>query len=68
MTHPIMLEALAGARHDDYLRAAQGCGVVLTRESRRRRARLTAWLKAQLHHPTAPAGGSNAPCAAWGSR
>jgi hypothetical protein len=56
MTHPIMLEALAGARQADMRRRAdRGCGVVLERESRRRRARLAAWLKGQLR-PTAPAG------------
>jgi hypothetical protein len=66
MTHPIILEALAAARRDDLFRAVdRNRGVVLSRATRRRRTRLTAWLKAQLHHP-APAAGVTAasPCVA----
>ena len=68
MTHPIVLEALAGARRADLLRAAGRRGGVLPPEGRRRRARLAAWLKAQLHHPTPPAGVTNAPRTAWVAR
>jgi len=66
MTHPIVLEALADARRSDLLRAADRA--VLPREARRRRARLASWLKAQLRHPTPPAGVVNAPRSAWAAR
>jgi hypothetical protein len=69
MTHPDITSAVAAAHRADLLRAAgRSTTHVLRQEGGRRRARLASWLKAQLHHPTAPAGVSNAPRAAWGAR
>jgi hypothetical protein len=61
--------ALATAHRDDLLRAAQPWrGTLVCREASRRRVRLASWLKAQLRHPTPPAGVPNAPRAAWNTR
>jgi hypothetical protein len=69
MTHPDITQAVAAAHRADLLRAAaRKTPYVVREEGRRRRARLASWLKAQLHHPTAPAGVPNAPRTAWGSR
>ena len=69
MTHPDITSAVAAAQRADLLRVAgRNSSHVLHQEGRRRRARLASWLKAQLHHPTAPAGVPNAPRAAWGAR
>jgi hypothetical protein len=69
MTHPDITAAVAAAHRADLMRAAQRhTGSVVQREARRKRARLAAWVKAQLHHPTAPAGVPNAPRAAWECR
>jgi hypothetical protein len=69
MTHPDITQAVAAAHRDDLLRLAQRrTSAVVHREGQRRRARLAAWLKGQLHQPTPPAGVPNAPRAAWGAR
>ncbi|HET7530232.1 MAG TPA: hypothetical protein VFJ98_04655 [Mycobacteriales bacterium] len=69
MTHPDITAAVAAAHRADLVRAAQRrTGLVVHREASRRRARLADWLKAQLHHPTAPAGVVNAPRTAWECR
>jgi hypothetical protein len=69
MTHPDITSAVAAAYRADLLRAAaRRTPYVLQQEGHRRRARLASWLKAQLHHPTAPAGVANAPRAAGGAR
>ena len=50
MTHPVILEAVASARVDDLLRAAnRRRGRVVRGEEHRRRHRFAAWLGAQLH-------------------
>ena len=69
MTHPDIAQAVAEAHRADLLRAAgRKTTTVVRREGQRRRARLSSWLKAQLHQPTAPAGVPNAPRAAWTTR
>lgn len=48
MTHPDIAQALATAHREDLLRAAATrTGVVVTRNRRRERGRLVAWLDAQ---------------------
>lgn len=68
MTHPDITAAVAAAHRADLLRAAGfGRPTIVRQEGRRRRARLSSWLKAQLHHPTAPAV-PNVPRAVCGNR
>jgi hypothetical protein len=48
MTHPDIAQAVANARRDDMLRAAdRRTGIVVTRNRRHERRRLVAWLDAQ---------------------
>jgi len=66
MIHADLAQAVAAAQREDMLRSAAHRSAVVVRRGRRRRtARLASWLKAQLHHPTPPAGVPNAPRCAW---
>jgi hypothetical protein len=65
MTYPDIAQAVAEAHRDDMLRAASGrTGTVVTRNRRRDRRRLVAWLDAQRLRRRSVAGPRTASCVA----